>query len=218
MENQGHFESDLLKSLSGKKINELSSQEKELILKHCTEEEFKALQERTVQINYLFNSERANIQPGKKVKENLLTHFRQKKGANVSGSSLIELILNYRIPAYQPALAFMLVLAFYLLHTKPVPPVDQTYLALDTATKISTKAESGLAAKQIFSDSLPPETMESEISAPEKHRDFKKRTPMHVTPLAPSSVPDVFEFKDGQVNGRTLRDDTLLSVFFISPN
>jgi hypothetical protein len=218
MDNKNTSDIDLLKYLTGKKFNELTDQEKEFVLKHVTEKEFTILQETSAHISQIGDLERLSTSPNEQVKVHLLKQFRQKNKKKIAFTSVIETIINYRIPVYQPALVFLLIISLYLLFDKQDHLNNHTYLSMDTnALKNSPKTNSYMASKEIYNDSLLPENIDTEvIPQPEKIYSKKKAQAKETTYVKPTSDPGVFNIKKAQVTGTTLRDDTLLSVFFIS--
>ena len=218
MDNKENIDPELFKYLSGKKFDDLSLEEKEFILKHLTEEEFKNLQETSHHINKVFDLERTRTSPGTHVKDSLLKTFSANKKAKKSAFSFAGNILNYRIPVYQPAIAFSLLLILYLSFDKPVSPSGNRYLPMDTILKNTGEPLHDMATKQILDDSMNSRQLDHGTSSGSQKIYVKKKLlPVEITVIEPVSITAVFDFKDEQVNGTTLSDDSLLASFFMSP-
>lgn len=217
--NHKERESDLLEHLIQKDFKELSLQEKSLVLQHLTEEEFNALRKSSLDLTRKFDQDRQYFNPNKEIKGILMEKFREKNRRRAFSFSITS-ILNYRIPAYQPTLAFLVMLLFYFFISQnnegkqiaqSPAPINQELKQEVRQTEILEEIKD-----TIFNTSIGKEL--AKTFTQEKNIVHVEKTLQAVPSLPSTSAIAIYTLKDAKPEGTSLNEDTLLTSFFTSPN
>ncbi|MBO9699754.1 MAG: hypothetical protein J7604_06050 [Sporocytophaga sp.] len=211
-------ESELLEPLIQKDFKELSLEEKSLVLQHITEEEFNALRKSSKDLTRKFDQDRLHINPDKEIKGILMEKFREKKQRKYLLFSLAS-ILNYRIPAYQPALAFLalLLLYFFINHKSQDKLIAQSPAPIPQEIQEVKQTEILEDIKDtIFNTSIGRELAKTFTQV--KDSVHEEKTIQTVPPLPSASAIAIYSLKDEKTEGSSLNEDTLLTSFFTIPN
>jgi len=211
--------SDLLEHLIQKDFKELSLEEKSLVLQHITEEEFNALHKSSSDLTGKFDQDRKDINPRKEIKGILMEKFREKNQRRDFAFS-ISSILNYRIPAYQPALAFLIMLLFYsfINHNGQEKQISQASASIPQEIKQEVKQTEILEdiKDTIFNTSIGREL--TKTFTLEANKAGKQIILQEVPSLPSASAIAIYTLKDEKTGGTSLNEDSLLTSFFTSPN
>ncbi|WP_028981445.1 hypothetical protein [Sporocytophaga myxococcoides] len=218
--NHKEKESDLLEQLIQKDFKELNLEEKSLVLQYITEEEFNALRKSSLNLTRKFDQDRQNINPDKEIKGFLIEKFREKNQRPSFTFSLAS-ILNYRIPAYQPALAFVLMLLAYFFINNQNGQKKQIAQSPAPLPKEMNQEAKQTEILDDIKDTILNTSIGRELTKTLKQEQnivHEEKILQAVPSLPSASTIAIYTLKDEKNEGTSLNEDTLLTSFFTTPN
>jgi len=212
---------DLDRLLETRSFDDLTSREKEEILRYMKREDYDSYRETIIRSKMLFAAEEKILRADPAIRAKLLTRMKQRERVTEHGlSSFLRAMLTYRIPAYPPAFAIaVLAIFFFLLYNeKPgtiqyLTKTDTIYMEKKTTRNESTGTMQGTTMKAGKSNGQPGQTTIREKPA-------TARPGRHI-PSRDQFVTNAYqkiEFAKMSKRGSNASDDSALMKFLVTAN
>jgi hypothetical protein len=211
----------LEKLLETKEFEDLTSREKEEILSFMSRKDYQNYRKTILKSRALFSAEQKNIKADPSIREKLLEKITQKKSlGHHAVFSVFQRILTFRIPAYQPGFAVViLAVLFILLHNEKTESIryltktDTIYLEKEIAQTENTQKNPDSTLKNSKRNDAK-ETGRPEVRTVSGEEGRAEQTKSQYVQNAYQKIRMVNRIK----NGSNASDDSALLKFLVTSN
>ncbi|MBL4715828.1 MAG: hypothetical protein COC01_10115 [Bacteroidetes bacterium] len=216
-----------------KNFEELQSEEKQYVLQQIGEKEYQEFRIILIESVELFEKEKDIIQPDPQIKKDLLIAFDKRHNSLYPIQELVKNSINYKVPAYQSALALaaILLIFFFLSSGNEIEPITtpqtvyvyktDTIFVLPETKMPETIPVNAIANSENKQSEKPKKKIINKPLKPTPKKTIKKKEEQTTPIKAPEGIKTFFafnsyEFLTEKTIGRTMKEDSVLTKFLVT--